>query len=65
MARHQAAVWYAWNSSGSGQGPVEGSCKHGNEPSHFIKRRENFSVAERLVASQEELNYIELVKLVS
>jgi hypothetical protein len=25
------------NSSGSSQGPVAGSCEHGNEPSGFIK----------------------------
>jgi hypothetical protein len=27
------------NSSGSGQGPVAGSCEHGNEPSGFVKAR--------------------------
>jgi hypothetical protein len=29
-----------FNSSGSGKGPVAGSCKHGNEPSDSIKCRE-------------------------
>jgi hypothetical protein len=24
--------WYALDRSGSGYGPVEGSCEHGNEP---------------------------------
>jgi hypothetical protein len=28
---------YGLDSSGSGQGPVEGPCGHGNEPSGFIK----------------------------
>jgi hypothetical protein len=32
-------------STGSGYGPVEGSCEHGNEPSGSIK-------CERLLASQ-------------
>jgi hypothetical protein len=31
---------YGLDSSGSGQGPVAGSCEHGNEPSGFIKGRE-------------------------
>jgi hypothetical protein len=35
----------------SGQGPVEGSCGHGNEPSW---------VAERLLASQEGLSSMQL-----
>jgi hypothetical protein len=29
--------WYGLDRSGSGQGPVEGSCEHGDEPSGFIK----------------------------
>jgi hypothetical protein len=29
--------WYGLNRSGSGQGPIEGSCEHGNEPSDSIK----------------------------
>jgi len=28
------------DTAGSGQGPVAGSCEHGNEPSGFIKGRE-------------------------
>jgi hypothetical protein len=28
---------YGLNSSGSGQGPVEGSYEHGNEPSGYMK----------------------------
>jgi hypothetical protein len=28
---------YKLDGSGSGQGPVEGSCEHGNEPSGSIK----------------------------
>jgi hypothetical protein len=28
---------YRLNSSGSGEGPVTGSCEHGNEPSGSIK----------------------------
>jgi hypothetical protein len=32
--------WYGLDSSGSGQGPVEGSCEHCNEPSGSIKFRE-------------------------
>jgi hypothetical protein len=31
---------YGLDSSGSGQGLVAGSCKHGNEPSWCIKSRE-------------------------
>jgi hypothetical protein len=26
-----------WDGSGSGQGPVEGSCEHGDEPSDSLK----------------------------
>jgi hypothetical protein len=34
-------VWYyGLGSSGSGQGPVMGSCEHGNEPTGSIKARE-------------------------
>jgi hypothetical protein len=29
--------WYGLDGSGSGQGPVEGSCEHGNEPLGSIK----------------------------
>jgi hypothetical protein len=29
--------WYGQDESGSGYGPVEGSCEHGNEPSCSIK----------------------------
>jgi hypothetical protein len=29
--------WYGINSSGSGQGPVEGSCEHGGESSGSMK----------------------------
>jgi hypothetical protein len=29
--------WCGFGSSGSGQGPVAGSCEHGNEPSGSIK----------------------------
>jgi hypothetical protein len=29
--------WYGLDSSTSGYGPVEGSCKHGNEPSGSMK----------------------------
>jgi hypothetical protein len=28
--------WYVLDRSGSGKGPVEGSCEHGNEPSGSI-----------------------------
>jgi hypothetical protein len=31
--------WYGLDRSGSGYGPVEGSCEHGNEPSGSIKCR--------------------------
>jgi hypothetical protein len=30
-------AWYGMNSSGSGQGPVEGFCEHGNEPCGSVK----------------------------
>jgi hypothetical protein len=33
---------YGLDSSDSGQGPVEGSCEHGNEPSGSIKCWEIF-----------------------
>jgi hypothetical protein len=29
--------WYGMDLSGSGYGPVEGSCEHGKEPSGSIK----------------------------
>jgi hypothetical protein len=29
--------WYELDRSGSGQGQVEGSCKHGDEPSGSLK----------------------------
>jgi hypothetical protein len=29
--------WYGLDSSGLEQGPVEGSCEHGNEPSGYIE----------------------------
>jgi hypothetical protein len=29
--------WYGIDSSGLGEGPVEGSCEHGNEPSGCMK----------------------------
>jgi hypothetical protein len=29
--------WYGLDMSGSGQGPVEHLCEHGDEPSGFIK----------------------------
>jgi hypothetical protein len=32
--------WYGLNQSGSGYGPMEGSCEHGNEPSGSIKHWE-------------------------
>jgi hypothetical protein len=37
--------WYGLARSGSGWGPVEGSCERGNEPSGSVKRWE---VLERL-----------------
>jgi hypothetical protein len=40
---------------------VAGSCEDGNEPSGSIKMLGNFSVAERLAASQEGLRSMELV----
>jgi hypothetical protein len=30
-------VWIGLDLSGSGKGPVEGSCEHSNEPSDSIK----------------------------
>jgi hypothetical protein len=32
--------WYGLDRSGSGYGPVEDSCEHGNDPSGSIKRWE-------------------------
>jgi hypothetical protein len=32
--------WYGLDRSGSGYGPVEGSCERGNEPTGSIKRCE-------------------------
>jgi hypothetical protein len=29
--------WYGLDGTGSGQGPVEGSCEHGDEPSGSLK----------------------------
>jgi hypothetical protein len=29
--------WYGLDSSGSGYGPLEGSCEHGNKPSGSVK----------------------------
>jgi hypothetical protein len=45
--------WHGWDSSGWGQGPVEGSCEHTNTPSRSVE-------AERLVTSQEGLNSTKL-----
>jgi hypothetical protein len=41
-----------------------GSCEHGNEPSDLIECGEFSSLAERLLASQEELCSMELVALI-
>jgi hypothetical protein len=46
-------AWYGLDLSGSGWGPVEGFCEHGNEPSGPIII-EKLLVAERLAASQED-----------
>jgi hypothetical protein len=51
--REIRTVWYGLDRSGSGLGQVEGSCKHGNEPSGSIKC---WGVAARLADSQEGLN---------
>jgi hypothetical protein len=50
--------WYGLDSSGSGEGPVEGSYEHGNE------MLGNSRVAAQLAASQEGLTSMELVSLV-
>jgi hypothetical protein len=34
---HEDMGWYGLDLSGSGQGPVDGSCDHGNERSASIK----------------------------
>jgi hypothetical protein len=49
--------WYRLDWYGSGQGPVEGPCEHGNEPSGSIKYWE----AAQLAASQEGLSSMGLV----
>jgi hypothetical protein len=36
LKRHRMG-WYGLDQYGSGCGPVEGSCEHGNEPSGSIK----------------------------
>jgi hypothetical protein len=52
--------WYGLDRSSSGQGPVEGSCKHGNEPLDSIKYWE---ILECLATdgSQKGLSSMELV----
>jgi hypothetical protein len=41
---------------------MEGSCEHGNETFGFHLILGNFSVVAQLVASQEGLSFIELVR---
>jgi hypothetical protein len=56
-------VWkYRLNSSGSGWGPVEDSSEHDNKHSGSIKDREFIDKLSVLLASQEGLCCIELVK---
>jgi hypothetical protein len=33
--------WYGLDRSGSGEGPVEDPCEHGNEPSDSIKCKDD------------------------
>jgi hypothetical protein len=49
---------YRLDWSGLGQGPVEGSCEHGNEPTgtRFNKTLGSSWVAAQLAASQEGLS---------
>jgi hypothetical protein len=49
------------DSSGSGYGPVAGSCEHGNEPLGSTKYGE-FDTLSVVLASQEGLCYMELVR---
>jgi hypothetical protein len=37
LERWDGMGWYGLDRSGSGYGPVEGSCEHGSEPSGSIK----------------------------
>jgi hypothetical protein len=51
--RKQKGIWsYELISSDTGQGPVAGSCEHGNESSGFIK----VGLSKRLLASQEAMS---------
>jgi hypothetical protein len=44
--------------TGSGQGPVEGSCEHGDEPSGSLKLLVIYLMAAQLAASQEGLSSV-------
>jgi hypothetical protein len=51
--------WYVLDLSGSGEGQVEGSCAHGNEPSGSIKCwevLENFSCTIGRLSRRAELH---------
>jgi hypothetical protein len=41
--------------SGSGQRSMAGSCENGNEPSGLTKGGDTYWIAERLLASQEQV----------
>jgi hypothetical protein len=51
-----------FDSSVSGQVPVEGSCEHGNEPSGSIRCWEALEWLRKLLALLEDISLIELMK---
>jgi hypothetical protein len=51
--------WYGLDRTGSGWGPVEGCCEHGDGPSGFFFKMLGISgVAAQLAASQERLSSV-------
>jgi hypothetical protein len=59
MDRREGVGGCGLDSSGSGMGPVVGSCQHGNVPSGFMKGRE-FLDQLNLISAFQRLYSIEL-----
>jgi len=61
MQQKFVALRYGLDSSGSREGPMAGSCEHGNEPSSSVKSRQSLYYLSGLLASQEGLYSMKLV----
>jgi hypothetical protein len=48
-------AWYGHSLSGSGYGPVEVRCEHGNEYSGFIKHREVLEVSSLFIYAHSNI----------